>query len=265
MVSSSTQSVLLVAEQDRLKYVHLPHNEAAVAELQAKSRGNFLLEYIKMNKQHPSLDSRLTFSSPPTPRSLALIMFHLETLSRDKNRDITELKDSDAELEIPGFVTRSQLSVPCGTRDPPVNNENEEEAMKIKRWLDDQPPSPVVFLCFGSMGSFEEDQLYTNEDLSFIAVEGDSTSPVGDWPPVLVVSAEDSTKGKNRASRRVPRPQSSATGRVHGTYDENWESDWVGLIGGDTLSQGGGRVRVALWVELDVRELVVRSADGYVA
>ncbi|KAK2431492.1 anthocyanidin 3-O-glucosyltransferase [Trifolium repens] len=29
----------------------------------------------------------------------------------------------------------------------------------IINWLDDQPPSSVVFLCFGSMGSFDEDQV----------------------------------------------------------------------------------------------------------
>ncbi|KAJ6300822.1 hypothetical protein OIU76_021592 [Salix suchowensis] len=29
----------------------------------------------------------------------------------------------------------------------------------IMEWLDDQPPSSVVFLCFGSMGSFGEEQL----------------------------------------------------------------------------------------------------------
>ncbi|GAB4848206.1 hypothetical protein Ancab_002873 [Ancistrocladus abbreviatus] len=29
----------------------------------------------------------------------------------------------------------------------------------IMRWLDDQPPSSVVFLCFGSMGSFTEEQV----------------------------------------------------------------------------------------------------------
>ena len=33
---------------------------------------------------------------------------------------------------------------------------DEEEIMK---WLDDQPPSSVVFLCFGSMGSFGPDQV----------------------------------------------------------------------------------------------------------
>ncbi|XP_031258539.1 UDP-glucose flavonoid 3-O-glucosyltransferase 6-like [Pistacia vera] len=30
---------------------------------------------------------------------------------------------------------------------------------KIKEWLDDQPPSSIVFLCPGSMGSFSEDQV----------------------------------------------------------------------------------------------------------
>ncbi|XP_042970898.1 anthocyanidin 3-O-glucosyltransferase 2-like isoform X2 [Carya illinoinensis] len=36
------------------------------------------------------------------------------------------------------------------------NQANHEEIMK---WLDDQPPSSVVFLCFGSFGSFGEPQL----------------------------------------------------------------------------------------------------------
>ncbi|KAJ9174660.1 hypothetical protein P3X46_013281 [Hevea brasiliensis] len=30
---------------------------------------------------------------------------------------------------------------------------------EIMQWLDDQPPSSVVFLCFGRMGSFDEDQV----------------------------------------------------------------------------------------------------------
>ena len=33
------------------------------------------------------------------------------------------------------------------------------EDQAIKRWLDDQPPSSVVFLCFGSMGAFDVDQI----------------------------------------------------------------------------------------------------------
>jgi hypothetical protein len=36
---------------------------------------------------------------------------------------------------------------------------NQAEHDKIMEWLDDQPPSSVVFLCFGSMGSFGAPQL----------------------------------------------------------------------------------------------------------
>ncbi|XP_062153257.1 anthocyanidin 3-O-glucosyltransferase 2-like [Alnus glutinosa] len=36
---------------------------------------------------------------------------------------------------------------------------NQAEHDKIRKWLDDQPPSSVVFLCFGSMGSFGAPQL----------------------------------------------------------------------------------------------------------
>lgn len=106
-----------------------------MAELQANSRGNFLLEYMKMNKQHvrdhvakmvsaestriagfivdlfctPMMDVAAEFGLPSyvffTSNAAVLgLMFHLETLSRDENWDITELKDSDSELEIPGFV-----------------------------------------------------------------------------------------------------------------------------------------------------------------
>ncbi|XP_027122152.2 UDP-glycosyltransferase 71K1-like [Coffea arabica] len=35
----------------------------------------------------------------------------------------------------------------------------EPDHEKVMKWLDDQPPSSVIFLCFGSMGSFEPDQL----------------------------------------------------------------------------------------------------------
>ena len=41
-----------------------------------------------------------------------------------------------------------------------INSEgNEAEHAKIMKWLDDQPPSSVVFLCFGSWGSFGAPQL----------------------------------------------------------------------------------------------------------
>ncbi|KAL5840205.1 hypothetical protein ACOSQ4_012813 [Xanthoceras sorbifolium] len=42
-----------------------------------------------------------------------------------------------------------------------LNGDNYDVVKKteIMEWLDDQPPSSVVFLCFGSTGSFSEDQV----------------------------------------------------------------------------------------------------------
>ena len=34
-----------------------------------------------------------------------------------------------------------------------------QNGFDVMKWLDDQPLSSVVFLCFGSMGSFEKDQV----------------------------------------------------------------------------------------------------------
>ncbi|XP_027331651.1 UDP-glycosyltransferase 71A15-like [Abrus precatorius] len=47
---------------------------------------------------------------------------------------------------------------PVGPLLNPNNGEGESEK-EILSWLDHQPPSSVVFLCFGSMGSFPEDQV----------------------------------------------------------------------------------------------------------
>ncbi|KAK2978017.1 hypothetical protein RJ640_028699 [Escallonia rubra] len=41
----------------------------------------------------------------------------------------------------------------------PIINLNHKPDDAIMSWLDDQPASSVVFLCFGSMGSFDEDQV----------------------------------------------------------------------------------------------------------
>nr|WFR85808.1 OGT15 [Ziziphus jujuba var. spinosa] len=40
-----------------------------------------------------------------------------------------------------------------------VGSVNQIQNSDIIRWLDNQPPSSVVFVCFGSMGSFSEDQV----------------------------------------------------------------------------------------------------------
>ncbi|KAI8558701.1 hypothetical protein RHMOL_Rhmol04G0117300 [Rhododendron molle] len=243
-VSPSTQSLLLTAADDRLKFVYLPQEEAALEEIRPKNPVNFMFEFLNMNKQHvrdhvtkiistdssrlagfvvdmfctPMMDVAAEFGLPSYvffTSSCAFLGFklHLDTLSRDQ--DITELKDSDAELEVPVFVNPVPAKVlPSVVLDkeggstfflsvakrltetkgimvntfeelesyavkrlaiddkvPPIypvgpvlhlmmgGKEGDEEVIQIMRWLDNQPPSSVVFLCFGSMGTFDSDQL----------------------------------------------------------------------------------------------------------
>ncbi|XP_038900053.1 anthocyanidin 3-O-glucosyltransferase 2-like [Benincasa hispida] len=42
---------------------------------------------------------------------------------------------------------------------PILNMKNTVDQVNVLKWLDDQPQASVVFLCFGSMGSFDEDQV----------------------------------------------------------------------------------------------------------
>ncbi|KAI8558692.1 hypothetical protein RHMOL_Rhmol04G0116500 [Rhododendron molle] len=247
-VVSTTQSLLLKAAEDRLKFVELPQDDkaaAAVAELRSKNAGNFMSEFVNMNKHHvrdhvtkmmvstesgrlagfvvdmfctPMMEVAAEFGLPSyaflTSNCAFLgLMFHLDTLSR--NQDVTELKDSDAELEVPVFVNpvpakvlpssvlhkegtstfmlgiakrfRETKGIMVNTFEelesyavkrlteddkvPPIypvgpvlhllkdEKEEDEEVIQIIRWLDDQPPSSVVFLCFGSMGSFSGEQV----------------------------------------------------------------------------------------------------------
>ncbi|KAJ1415614.1 UDP-glycosyltransferase family, conserved site [Sesbania bispinosa] len=48
---------------------------------------------------------------------------------------------------------------PVGPILNPKAQGKDNETHEILHWLDDQPPSSVIFLCFGSRGSFDEDQV----------------------------------------------------------------------------------------------------------
>ncbi|XP_058211524.1 anthocyanidin 3-O-glucosyltransferase 2-like [Rhododendron vialii] len=250
-VSSSTQSLLLTAAEDRLKFVYLPQEEAAESEreeggkITGKWKGQHFRPRVRDHVKKMMILTELTDSSRLagfvvdmfcTPMmelasefglsSYAFVtsgcaflglMFHLETLNRDHNQDVTELKDSDAEWDVPVFVNPvpakvlpsmvlpeeegstqnleiskrlretkgimvntfeklESYAVKCLAEDdkvPPIypvgpmlhlvkdenKEEEEEEMIQIMRWLDDQPLSSVVFLCFGSLGTFEGDQV----------------------------------------------------------------------------------------------------------
>nr|A0A0K0PVL0.1 RecName: Full=UDP-glucosyltransferase 102; Short=UGTPg102 [Panax ginseng]AKQ76390.1 UDP-glycosyltransferase [Panax ginseng] len=141
------------------------------------------------------------------------LAFHLQTLY-DKKQDVTEFRNSDTELLVPGFANpvpaevlpsmyvdkeggydylfslfrrcRESKAIIINTFEelepyainslrmdsmiPPIypvgpilnlngDGQNSDEAAVILGWLDDQPPSSVVFLCFGSYGTFQENQV----------------------------------------------------------------------------------------------------------
>jgi len=250
-VSSTTHSLLLTAAEDRLKFVYLPQlDEAEITELQSKNPANFMNEFLNMNKQRvrdhvikmvsaessesgqlatafvidmfctQMIDVAAEFGLPTyvffTSNCAFLgLMFHLDTLKRNHNHDVTELKvDSDAELEVPSFMNpvpakvlpsvvlnkqwgstaflrtakrlRETKGIMVNTFEelesyavkslaedatvPPIypvgpilhlvkDKNKDPEENKIIRWLDDQPPLSVMFLCFGSMGSFDDNQV----------------------------------------------------------------------------------------------------------
>ncbi|THG20235.1 hypothetical protein TEA_007965 [Camellia sinensis var. sinensis] len=102
-------------------------------------------------------------------------IFHFQNLHDHHNQDFTEFKDSDAELSFTAFaypVPVKSLEVdktiqkiyPVG----PVRNlkrggggpnevQSSQSEADIIRWLDDQDPASVVFICFESMGGFDVD------------------------------------------------------------------------------------------------------------
>ncbi|KAM7481828.1 hypothetical protein LguiB_006411 [Lonicera macranthoides] len=75
------------------------------------------------------------------------------------------------ELEshaLKSFSTKNNTSLYGKAEIPPIYavgpilnraQHSEEKSESIMKWLDDQPPSSVVFVCFGSMGSFGMEQV----------------------------------------------------------------------------------------------------------
>ncbi|XP_028796771.1 UDP-glycosyltransferase 71K2-like [Neltuma alba] len=118
---------------------------------------------------------------PPPPEPLKppvyLIYVFTERLIPHKRQIDDEFKDSGPELLIPGFsnlvppkyaiddILKDEKVPPIYTVGPlielkgqPNSNLDQAQHVKTMKWLDDQPPSSVVFLCFGSMGILSPSQ-----------------------------------------------------------------------------------------------------------
>ncbi|KAL2559318.1 UDP-glycosyltransferase 71B7 [Forsythia ovata] len=147
----------------------------------------------------------------PSCAGFLAVMLQVQVIIDEFKQDITEYKDTDKELLIPGFFNQVPAKVlPSGMLDkhgtldldvatarrfreskgiiintfmeletnaiksmlsdgkiPPVFSvgpvinlkQKPDEDEEIRRWLDNQPTSSVVFLCFGSWGSFKKEQV----------------------------------------------------------------------------------------------------------
>ncbi|CAH2053086.1 unnamed protein product [Thlaspi arvense] len=229
--------------ESRLRYCHLPAGDQSTQD-----PNQTYISYIESYKPHirnaVSKLAQEVSTHPDSPRRLAGIvvemfctpmidiadefglpaylyftsnasylglMFHVQNLHDQENFDVTELRDSSTELDVPALTRRIPAScLPSvmlskewfpnllrrattlrGTKGILVNSvaEMEPQALKffsggnstpplyavgplldfktdgedekkreILRWLDEQPSKSVVFLCFGSMGGFSEEQ-----------------------------------------------------------------------------------------------------------
>ncbi|KAJ9169209.1 hypothetical protein P3X46_017421 [Hevea brasiliensis] len=123
-------------------------------------------------------------------------MLYVQKIHDEEKFDPAEFKDSDSELPVPSLVNPLPARLPPllenarrygeakgiivntfleleshaieSFKIPPiypvgpildVRSDGRSNHQEIMQWLDDQPLSSVVFLCFGSMGSFGEDQV----------------------------------------------------------------------------------------------------------
>ncbi|KAL9817573.1 putative abscisate beta-glucosyltransferase [Arabidopsis thaliana] len=73
------------------------------------------------------------------------------------------LVNTVAELEPHALKMFNNVDLPQAYPVGPVlhldnGDDDDEKRLEVLRWLDDQPPKSVLFLCFGSMGGFTEEQ-----------------------------------------------------------------------------------------------------------
>ncbi|KAK4437422.1 UDP-glucose flavonoid 3-O-glucosyltransferase 6 [Sesamum alatum] len=241
-ISSYTKN----SPDSRVNFVDLPQNDSLITELM-KSPQNFVGRFVEsqkdlvrdavvgMMKSSSSSSSKVagfvidmfctsmidvanglgipTYVFVSSGSGALGLMLHLQSLRDDHNVDLTEYKNSDAEISVPTFVKPVPATVwPSSVFDkesgllnfvkryretqgiivntflefeshqiksisddekiPPIyplgpivqlegdqTDEEKQSHREIFGWLDRQPDSSVVLLCFGSKGFFDGDQV----------------------------------------------------------------------------------------------------------
>ncbi|XP_031254181.1 UDP-glucose flavonoid 3-O-glucosyltransferase 6-like [Pistacia vera] len=263
---------------------HKPHVKAAVSKLfHSKSASDdsprltgFVLDmfYTVMIDIVDELGVPSYIYYTSSAGSLGL-MFHAQALYDDQNMHTAELKDSVTELEVPSLVNPIPAKVMPSAylekdwymivfeqawrfrrvKGPILNLEGDsidlgpggsKTKAEIMEWLDDQPPSSTVFLCFWSMGSFDEDQVKE------IACALEQSGYRFLWS-----LREPSPKGQFA----IPSDYTNPTDMLpKGFLDRTvkiWKSNRMDSTSVNLSPQGDRRVRVTLWVEFYTREHMV--------
>ncbi|KAG8647393.1 hypothetical protein MANES_09G070538v8 [Manihot esculenta] len=195
IISSLANSI---SKSDRLQFIDLPnedddfkdlgfidkqkaHVKEAVSKLTAcsdSSLAGFVLDMFCTSM----IDVAKEFGVPyyiffTSGAAFLGFLFYVQLIHDEQDADLTQFKDSDAELSVPSLANSlparvlpasmlvkdrfsAFIRIIRGLREAKGIMENDvgPEGSEIIEWLDDQPPSSVVFLCFGSMGGFDMDQ-----------------------------------------------------------------------------------------------------------
>ncbi|KAJ6967713.1 anthocyanidin 3-O-glucosyltransferase 2-like [Populus alba x Populus x berolinensis] len=151
---------------DRMRVINLPRVESITSATKGR---NWLTCLIEGQKPHvKEYVSRIRTQFEMNPDSPRLAGFVFDTFA-------TGLKDVSNEFGIPWYVFSAAVSSLSDGKTPPVYqvgpivkhigdgpdplSDESNNSRDIMGWLDDQPPSSVMFLCFGSWGSFKENQV----------------------------------------------------------------------------------------------------------
>ncbi|KAJ6967720.1 anthocyanidin 3-O-glucosyltransferase 6-like [Populus alba x Populus x berolinensis] len=178
---------------NRIRFIDLPEDE-----LDPNQPNNAFFSLIQTHKPHAKEEvSKLVSQSESSPDSPALaglvldmfstpmidvtteivvpsyifltsgaaylgLVFYIQALHGEQRVDPIEFKDSEAELVMPCLANPYPAKVESHAINSFSNGNTPPmcpEGPILKQWLDDQPLSSVVYICFGSMGSFGVDQV----------------------------------------------------------------------------------------------------------
>lgn len=86
------------------------------------------------------------------------ILYHVKRYIETKGILVNSFLDLEP-YAITSMLREDLKLPPLYTVGPILNLNSDDQSLDLIKWLDDQPPSSVVFLCFGSKGSFGDDQV----------------------------------------------------------------------------------------------------------